>query len=87
MKHLGLILAFFLAHSVAVAANAEPTTTEQCQNIMQAYGEIQVSAKQAKLTSDIAQAFGQICQKLIEAEKLPTASPKAEPTPEPKKEE
>jgi hypothetical protein len=71
MKHtlIAFTLSFFLAGNLAMAADTPVSTVEQCQNLLNAYGEIQVSAKQAKLTADIQQGIVQVCQKLIEAEK------------------
>lgn len=82
MKH-GLVLAFFLG-SILVGGNAlaqqpPPDTTAQCQNLLDAYGELLISAKQAKLTSDIQAGLVAVCRKLIELEK---PKPTPEPTPE-----
>ena len=82
MKHA--ILALLLFATPALAEQEKPTTTEQCQAILNAFGSIQISAAQSKVVSDVQAGIVQVCQKLIEAEK-PKPEPTPEPTPEPEK--
>jgi hypothetical protein len=77
MKYL---LALLLLASPALAQDRQPTTTEQCQAILNAFGSIQISAAQSKVAADVQAGIVQVCQKLIKAEE-----PKPEPTPEPAK--
>lgn len=73
MKYLALILL------LPTLAWAEPSTTEQCRQLLDAYGQIEVKASQAQLVSGVQQGIAKVCRGLIESEK-----PK--PTPEPEEE-
>lgn len=76
MKH-PIALSFFLASAlVAGNAGAADDTAAQCQKLLDAYGEIQVSAKQSQLTAQVQAGIVQVCKRLIEAEQ-----PKPTPTP------
>lgn len=72
MKHLLLIL--------LLATPAFADTKSDCNNILNAFGELQISAKQAKLADQLQGAVAQVCMRLQAEEEKPKATPTPEPT-------
>lgn len=80
MRLIGLIFALLLA--TAAQAQEKPNTQKDCEQILQAMGEVKIEAKQAKFVDQIQGAVATICKRAIDAEKavpVPTPTLAAEP--------
>lgn len=72
MKHLLVLLL------LASPALAEQSTLERCEALVQSYVKLEVKIEQAGQALAIQKGIVELCQRLIEAEKLkPTPTPEA----------
>ena len=63
---------------LASPAFAEQPTLGKCEALVSSYVRLKIDVEQAGLALNVQKGIVELCQKLIEAEKPPTASPKVE---------
>ena len=75
-----LALAEPVSPDYAPLQQQKPDSQKDCEQILQAFGAVQVAASQADLVSQVQKGVVVICKRAIEAEKKAAAAPT--PTPE-----